>query len=358
MKKDKLISAVLTTETPPPAKVSTDLLTECEITDETEIPPQKPIIIVGGKNYLMQGDFSIITGEKKSGKSHALRRVVTTALMPEIPENFDSLDIRTIYEKDKYIVYIDTEQHPSKTKQMMQYCWKRAGLNCRPQTLKVYNIRAKETEERVKFISDLINTLGSKIYIMIVDGISDLLDSINDEILSKKLAQTFFSNDKYQISYVFAIHERKGGGGAMGWLGQHIEKKAGGGIMIQKDTKNDIHSINCSFLRDDGNFRPIEFKYDEQIKDFRTLAPEETMFMKEKSKEEKERDKLRETEQHLIQSFGGLKEISKANLLQMLINNDPKQRGEKSARRIITDSLKLGMILETDKKLFKLNIEK
>lgn len=64
------------TQTPVPVKKS--LLDECEITEQTEIAPQIPVITIDGKNYLMKGDFAIITGEKKSGKSHVLRRVIKT----------------------------------------------------------------------------------------------------------------------------------------------------------------------------------------------------------------------------------------------------------------------------------------
>ena len=358
MKKQKLISDALADFSLMPDIQQTDLLTECEITDDTEIPPQNPIIYVDGRKYLMEGDFAIVTGLKKAGKSHVMRRLIFTSLMAEIPEDYDTFRIRTVPAGKKYVVYVDTEQHPSKTKEMRTYCWKRAGYKSQPPNLKTYNIRHKETEERVAFIEKLMNDFGDKIHLLIVDGVSDLLDSINDEIQSKKLAQAFFSSKNKSISFVFAIHERSGGGGAMGWLGQHIEKKAGGGIMIQKDSKTDTHSINCSFLRDDGNFKPIEFKYDENLKDFRTLDPSESLFLKEKTKEEKDKEKLLEIETHIIKSFGGAKELSKAHLLQLVITNDPKQRGEKSARRIIADCQKLGLILETDKKLFKLNIEK
>lgn len=350
------ISSILTDNAPTPQAPQIDLLDECEITEHTEIVPQVPIITIDHKNYLMKGDFAIITGEKKSGKSHVLRRVIMTALMKDIPQDFDCLHVRTVY-SEKMIIYVDTEQHPDKTKQSLNYCWKKAGYKTQPKNLKFYNIRHKETEERVNFIQRLITKFGANTHLIIIDGISDLLDSINDEILSKKLAQTFFANDAYQISYIFAIHERKGGGGAMGWLGQHIEKKAGGGIRIEKDVKNDTHSINCSFLRDDGNFKPIDFKYDEKISDFRLIDPEEAVFLKDKTKEEKEKEKLLELEQIISRSFGGSKEISKATLKQLVMNNDPQQRGDKTASRLISAASEKGIIIEIkDKKTYKLNI--
>lgn len=340
--------------TPPPVEKS--LLDECEITEQTEIAPQTPIITIDNKNYLMKGDFAIITGEKKSGKSHVLRRVIMTALMKDVPQDVDCLHVRTAY-SDKLIIYVDTEQHPSKTQQSLNYCWKKAGYKTQPKNLKFYNIRSKETEERVKFIEQLITKFGANIHLVVIDGISDLLDSINDEILSKKLAQTFFANDAFQISYIFAIHERKGGGGAMGWLGQHIEKKAGGGIRIEKDPKTDTHSINCSFLRDDGNFKPIEFKYDTNLHDFRLLDPQEAVFLKDKTKEEKEKEKLLELESIIRQSFGSSKDISKITLKQLIMNNDPQQRGEKTAGRLIDSAVEKGFIIEIkDKKTFRINI--
>lgn len=339
-------------------KPKTSLLLECEITDKTEIPEQKPVILVDGRRYLMEGDFAIITGLKKAGKSHVMRRLIFTALMKEINQECDTFKIRTMYSDKKYVVYVDTEQHPSKTKEIRKYCWKRAGLKSEPETLKTYNIRHKETEEKVAFIEELMTDLGENIHLMIVDGVSDLLDSINDELQSKKLAQAFFSTKHKNISFVFAIHERAGGGGAMGWLGQHIEKKAGGGICIMKDNKTDTHSINCSFLRDDGNFKPIEFKYDDSLNDFRTLDANEALFLREKTKEEKERDKDLELRSLIKHSFGGLKVITKSSLLTLVINNDVKQRGEKTARRLIKEATDKTYIVEFEKNQFKLNLEK
>src|SRR6218665_511139 len=99
-----------------PALIERSLLDECEITEQTEIAQQVPIITIDDKNYLMKGDFAIITGEKKSGKSHVLRRVIMTALMPDVSQDVDCLHVRTAY-SDKMIIYVDTEQHPDKTKQ-------------------------------------------------------------------------------------------------------------------------------------------------------------------------------------------------------------------------------------------------
>lgn len=168
-------------------------------------------IQINGKNYNAgtKGNFSVIIGKAKSKKTFLLTLFLADYLKTE---------------KVKNVLYFDTEQseyHVSKA--LNRICVKNDFI---PENIKAYHLRSKATSERLELIEQAIYN-NDNFDIVIIDGIRDLINSINDEeqatmINSKLLKWT----EEKNIHIITVLHQNKGDNNARGHVGTELMNKA------------------------------------------------------------------------------------------------------------------------------------
>jgi hypothetical protein len=127
-------------------------------------------------------------------------------------------------ETKKNVLYFDTEQseyHLSKA--LNRICIKNGFV---PENIKAYHLRSKATDERLALIEQAIYE-NDNYDIVIIDGIRDLINSINDEeqatmINSKLLKWT----EEKNIHIITVLHQNKGDNNARGHVGTELMNKA------------------------------------------------------------------------------------------------------------------------------------
>jgi len=85
-------------------------VTKIRIKDATKVADKEPVVFIRDVDFAVKKECSFITGQPKAGKTTLSSFIIATSLMKKIPEDFDSLGIRSTYCNDKPIVYFDTEQ--------------------------------------------------------------------------------------------------------------------------------------------------------------------------------------------------------------------------------------------------------
>lgn len=306
-------TATLTPTSPPP----TDWKTLTKITRKTKLPPILPSIVVDSETWICtQGEIMQVSGQKKAGKSNVLKFMLATALMPEV-DTMQTLGIRAMY-TTKDVVFVDTEQSKQKTKEFIERVVQIAGLNDEPENLHFYNIRACDMKERMEFLTDFLFTEHKNASLIIIDGITDFIDSVNNEEVSKKLIDALLKQLGGELSIVVTIHEGKDGNGARGHIGQEIERKCVGAISVSKDRVKKLHKISCKLVRNSADFDDIIFQYDKSISDFRRLDSTEIKALESKSEETKQS----EIKDLFKQVFALEREIDKKNIMQRILMYD------------------------------------
>lgn len=337
---------------PAPEAEIIDFEKECRITSKTVLPEITPSITIDDSWLCTDGGILVVSGQKKAGKSNAIVYIIATALMDTV-DTEKTLRIRS-KKQELDIVYIDTEQSPTKTKEFIQRAKRIAGVGeDDPKNLRFYNIRKLDLDRRNNFLKWVLNT-PEKIGLLIIDGIADFVKSINDEEKARELGDFLFSKIHDKMSVVTAIHEGKDGQGAMGHLGQFLEKKCSGTIGLFKNRKEKqapAHKIVCKMVREGGDFDDIDFVWSDTEKGFVILNEELKNIMKGTETERK----AEELRQLISLAFHDSMNHSKISLRDKIIGLDREikpdikpESKKKAADRRIEKALELGFIRESE----------
>lgn len=330
---------------PPPMDWKT-----AKITSKTKLPPILPSIIIDGETWICtQGEIMQVSGQKKAGKSNVLKFMLATALMKEV-DIMQTLGIRAMY-TTKDVVFVDTEQSKQKTQEFNNRVIQIAGLEAEPKNLHFYNIRAFDMKQRMDFLTEFLFTEHKDASLIIIDGITDFIDSVNNEEVSKKLIDALLKQLGGELSIVVTIHEGKDGNGARGHIGQEIERKCVGAISVSKDRVRRTHKISCKLVRNSADFEDIIFQYDKTISDFRRLDNTELRALAEKSEETKHA----EMKDLFATIFATSTALDKKNVMQGILNHDNSinkqaqiDSQKKQAKRKFDRALEVGIFSIND----------
>lgn len=220
-----------------------------KITDEIE---QKPHVFSLVDEYGKEtpvcsvGDFSVLIGPPKAGKSHFLALVIGSFLRKE---KTDYLNTNLPPGKNK-IIHFDTEQGKYHSQQILKKTLEVANLPIseQPSNLLNFNLRPFSHEER-KEIVDWVLRLNQDTGFVIIDGIKDLLLSINNEEEAVKVTQKLMTwSEAYGLHILVVLHKNKIDNNARGHIGTEVVNKAETVITLEKDN-NGIRTFKSDFGR-------------------------------------------------------------------------------------------------------------
>lgn len=183
------------------------------------------LLEIGGVPTMPRGDIQAIKAHAKEGKT-MLTSIFVTALLGT--EKSTELDVRG-QEENLSILYFDTEQHPRNTKRILLRINAMRGVaeDTAIDSLKTYSIRELNQQHRINFILDKIRTYHPDV--VIIDGIRDLVRSINDEAECNEMIQLLANiavSENIAILCVLHKNKNKLDDTMRGHLGAELENKA------------------------------------------------------------------------------------------------------------------------------------
>lgn len=231
----------------------------------SEVTPPPAICKIGNHPTLTVGNFVMINGKAKSGKTFFIGSIVASCLN-------NSLQLGNIKgympETNNNVLYFDTEQSKFHVNRSIKRICALAG-NENPGNLFAYGIRSLSTEERLKFIADKIDQIPNK-GLIIIDGVRDLLaDGINDENGATFVTNFFMKiSEGYNCNIILVLHQNKTDMKARGHIGTELINKAETTISVTKDERTNIFTVSSqesrdisfsdfSFMIDDGKIKPV-----------------------------------------------------------------------------------------------------
>lgn len=184
------------------------------------------------------GNFSLVIGKAKSRKSFFLTYITSTL----ISKNTSSFYFNQLKKENSKILYFDTEQsmyHVQKVLNRIFFLTKNKGLS----KLRVYALRSLTPQERLELIEYAIyktNNVG----IVLIDGIKDLITSINSEEEATNIASKLLKwTEEKNIHIITVLHQNKGDRNARGHLGTELTHKAETVLSVVRDDKNKQFSV-------------------------------------------------------------------------------------------------------------------
>ena len=228
-----------------PTNKAKNLLEKARITFETETPPLTPIIeIISNEERIdfgTLGNFSVIQGKIKAGKSFILLPLIASRLCPGTGFlNSFIVDKETTNNK---VLYFDTEQGRTRTKRIIERLEKlikkegesysHKSKEIIDESLQIYSLREFTSKERFEMIEEAIKQ--SKAKLIIIDGIIDLIEA-NDKEEAKRISQfLMIATEIYQCHILTIIHENKEGTNSRGDVGAVLDMKAESVYRIVKE---------------------------------------------------------------------------------------------------------------------------
>ena len=217
------------------------LLEKLRITPERELEPMEFLFRLFGKPCFPRRELVAITGKAKSGKTF-----VTSMLMARgaslLPPPKGGGELMRNGKDPLKILWYDTEQSDELTQDILK---NRVFRMMETQPLPdlftprpnregageglfdVFNVRAVEWKERRSLLKEAVERYGPDL--VIVDGIRDLVNDINDGVLAQEVMEELLHlATKRNCCIVCVLHQNKGSEdhNLRGWIGTELMNKA------------------------------------------------------------------------------------------------------------------------------------
>ena len=214
-------------------------LSKYEIKASDHIPPPEIALSVGGATIGTLGNILSIIGKAKSRKSFFITMAISVSISKDTIFNLFKNELPS---KQNSVLYFDTEQGKYHVQMALKRICTLVGVK-EPNNLHVYGLRSLNPLERLQLIEFAIyNT--ENLGIVFIDGIKDLITSINDEEQATMIVSKLMKwSEERNILIVTVLHQNKGDNNARGHIGTELNNKAETVLSISKSTDNEMVSI-------------------------------------------------------------------------------------------------------------------
>ena len=239
-------------------------LDKCRIMSDTEVPSEDFLLRLFGKPCFPRRDISTITGTEKCGKTFF------TSMMMACCSEKNVLELERISDEPLKVMWYDTEQSRQSTKSILtDRVYKlihadEASVSDFDSRYYAFNVRACTCQERLDCLVAGIETYRPDM--VIIDNVSDLLPSINDQEGSAHVIDQLMQlSTVYDCNITIVIHLNRTGEkrSLRGWLGTEILHKAFDVYYCSQIEKTDVFCVEQTFTRKYRVHEEMYYKIDE-----------------------------------------------------------------------------------------------
>ena len=199
------------------------------------------------------GNFSLAIGKAKSRKTFLVTLLFSIVTGHQTNKFSGGLPI----EKNAGI-YFDTEQGRFHVLRLLKRICKLTGKE-KPTNITVYSLRKYAPSDRLALIERAIYN-ASDLGFVVIDGIRDLVTSINDEEQATIIATHLLKwTEELNIHIMTILHQNKADNNARGHLGAELTNKAETVLSITKQDDDKSISIAAAEYCRDKDFDPFAF---------------------------------------------------------------------------------------------------
>ena len=193
------------------------------------------------------GNFSMVIGKAKSRKTFFICLAVSATVKNDVILNRFKGCLSSPADQ---VIYFDTEQGKYHVQQSVKRVCSMVN-DSHPENLHVYGLRKYDPATRLKLIEHAIYS-NDRVGFVVIDGIKDLISSINDEAEASMIASKLLKwTEERNIHIVTVLHQNKGDNNARGHIGSELMNKAETVLSVSKSPENkDISIVTAEYCRD------------------------------------------------------------------------------------------------------------
>lgn len=227
-------------------------------------PPVRPIPILklGDKVLSTPGNITNIQAAAKAGKTAVIGAIIG-AIMAGDKNDCDTLEFSSDNVENLAVLHFDTEQSRFDHDALVRRVLSRVEMKTPPAWFRSYCLTDLTTMSRAAVIEAAIEDAEKSggIFVIIIDGIADLITDPNDAKEAFALVDKWHAvSIRHDCAILTVLHENPGSDGKMrGHLGSQLERKAETPLRLAKDASNGITTIwtekarHCHIPKNDGS---------------------------------------------------------------------------------------------------------
>ena len=240
-------------ETTPKTDEKLQRLERRRITPFSLIPKRRFLFEMFDKPCFARGELVGITGRAKSGKTFFTSMLMALGVCDEV------MGVRRIDPNPLRVLWMDTEQSEESTQEILcdriMKLWQRSMPegestdNFPSDMFDIFNVRADAWQDRLPLLETAIKEYHPDL--VILDGIRDLVNDINDGILSQQVIERLMNlASETDCCIVSVLHQNKASDdkNLRGWIGTELTYKSFEVYECTKDTDR-IFSIKQTMTR-------------------------------------------------------------------------------------------------------------
>ena len=272
-------------------KETMSMLASCEIRYGNPPEPPESIVTINEESVGSRGILLALTGSEGSGKSNYLGALLAgTIAHPESEIETLGSDVKS-NENGRAVLFYDTEQSEAQLYKNVSQIVRRAKVNHPPIWFKTYGLIGMNRHDRLTSILHSMDRYYYEyggIHLVVIDGIADLIDGVNDEESAVALIDELFRlAGIYKTVIICVLHLSPSGYKLRGHLGSEIQRKAAGILSIEKDDDKVNSVIKALKVRDGSplDVPQLVIGWDDELK-FHVLMEQPSAEMIQKHKYE------------------------------------------------------------------------
>ena len=238
------------------------LLEQLRITPEKQLKPMEFLFHLFGKPCFPRRELVAITGKAKSGKTFV------TSMLMACCQSRDVLAFQRIGDEPLRVLWYDTEQSDESTQDILKNrimtliktttdltdsTDKNSCNSCNSlfkKSIDVFNVRGVAWKERRDLLCEAV--MRCRPDLVIVDGIRDLVNDINDGTLAQEVMEELMHlATAHDCCIVCVLHQNKSGEdhNLRGWIGTELMNKAFEVYSCEKLMPQHIFSLEQTLTR-------------------------------------------------------------------------------------------------------------
>ena len=219
------------------------LLEQLRITPEKQLKPMEFLFHLYGKPCFPRRELVAITGKAKSGKTFV------TSMLMACCQSRDVLAFQRIGDEPFRVLWYDTEQSDESTQDILKNRVMRM-VDGDGKLFDIFNVRGVAWKERRDLLREAVTRC--KPDLVIVDGIRDLVNDINDGVLAQEVMEELMHlATEHNCCIVCVLHQNKSGEdhNLRGWIGTELMNKAFEVYSCEKLLPQRIFSLEQTLTR-------------------------------------------------------------------------------------------------------------
>ena len=218
------------------------------------IPSKENICFtIQDKHVASLQNFSILSGLPKAGKSTFICGLIASAF---VPYDIFTMKLRFPGERRK-ICLIDTESSDYDFWRTIEKIKGFSELSILPPNFDAYQVR-EDSSGAIRRMAERYLELNPDCSILIIDGLLDLLNDLNDTTQSALLTKWLKKITKqFNILLISVLHQSKSTLATTGHIGSASDRFAQSTLDITKDKDANTYTLNSRFMRSDSDFEPV-----------------------------------------------------------------------------------------------------